>query len=242
MRLGITLACPLCLWLWCDSASPGRIALIGDAAFAARPTAGAGTTKAVINGIDLARALHGVGSAGVARAFAEWEPEQIDIGRTLVARGIAASDNSGVASGTKSAFPSDYTIGKLAGMPPHAPTVAAAIREYQANPEAAERRTERVYLHPDKKRVLDKERQIEGCAVDSALSVILHDMAVCGRLLSRKSLIDAEHGRGCVCHCRNPTKPPPQARNSTMGFGAARLAAERGENDLARFMREPGKL
>ena len=158
----------LCPWLWCHS-SPGRIALIGDAAFTVRPTTGAGTTKALINGIDLARALHGVGSAGVARVFAEWEAEQIDIGRTLVARGIAASDNSGVASETKSAFPFDYTLGKLEGMPPHAPTVAAAIREYLANPEAAERRTERVYLRLGYRGVLDKERQVEGCAVNTAL-------------------------------------------------------------------------
>ena len=30
----------------------------------------------------------------MAHVLAEWEPEQIDIGRTLVARGAAASDNS----------------------------------------------------------------------------------------------------------------------------------------------------
>ncbi len=158
-----------------NSSSSGRIALIGDAAFTARPTTGAGTTKAVINGIELARALHGVSSAGVAHVLAEWEPEQIDIGRTLVARGAAASDNSVVVSGTKSAFPSDYTLGKLATMPPHAPTVAAAIREYQANPLAAEQRTERVYLHPDRKRALDAKRLLEGCVLHP--SVILSILA-----------------------------------------------------------------
>ena len=139
--------------------------MIGDAAFTARPTTGAGTTKVVINGIELARALHGVGSAGVTHVLAEWEPEQIAIGRTLVARGIAATDNSMVVAGTKSAFPEDYTLGKLAAMPPHAPTVAAAIREYQADPEAAERRMERVYLHPSAKRSLDAARQSERCVV-----------------------------------------------------------------------------
>ena len=40
-----------------DTAVPqmayGRIALIGDAAFTARPTTGAGTTKAAINGAQL---------------------------------------------------------------------------------------------------------------------------------------------------------------------------------------------
>lgn len=142
--------------------------MIGDAAFTARPTTGAGTTKVVINGIELARALHGVGTTGVAHVFAEWEPEQIDIGRTFVARGVAAQDNSVVDYGTKSAFPSDYNLGKLASMPPHAPTVAAAIREYQADAQAAEQRTERVYLYPNRKRVLDAERLLEGCVIHCA--------------------------------------------------------------------------
>ena len=101
----------------------GRMALIGDAAFTARPTTGAGTTKAAINGIELGKALHGVSTNGVVGALREWEAEQIVIGRTLVARGAAATDNPVVVSGTKSAFPSDYTLGKLAVMPPHAPTV-----------------------------------------------------------------------------------------------------------------------
>ena len=86
----------------------GRMALIGDAAFTARPTTGAGTTKAAINGIELGKALHGVSTNGVVGALREWEAEQIVIGRTLVARGAAATDNPVVVSGTKSAFPSDY--------------------------------------------------------------------------------------------------------------------------------------
>ena len=158
-----------CCWLWLRNSPPsGRFALIGDAAFTARPTTGAGITKAIINAIELARALHGVSSPGVARVFADWEPEQIDIGRTLVARGAAAVDNPVFFSGIKSAFPSDYTLGKLAAMPPHAPTVAAAIREYQVNPQAAEQRTERVYLHP-RKPALDADRQLEGCVLYSAV-------------------------------------------------------------------------
>lgn len=143
----------------------GRIALIGDAAFTARPTTGAGTTKAINNGIELARALHGVGSAGVAHVLEEWEPEQIAIGRTLVARGIVSTDNSMIVAGTPSAFPEDYTLGELAAMPPHAPTVAAAIREYEADPEEAERRMERVHLRPSPKRSLDEARLSERCAI-----------------------------------------------------------------------------
>ena len=174
----------------------GRMALIGDAAFTARPTTGAGTTKAAINGIELGKALHGISTNGVVGALREWEAEQIVIGRTLVARGAAATDNPVVVSGTKSAFPSDYTLGKLAAMPPHAPTVSAAIADYLADPTAAEQRTERVYLSPAAK----KEREQRP---------------------------------------NDFSGPPPETTAPTMGFGAARLAAERGDNDLGRYMRRP---
>ena len=119
-----------------------RIALIGDAAFTARPTTGAGTTKAAINGIELGRALKGVQSGGVTEALRGWEPEQIDIGRVLVARG--GNGVTGV-SGKLSAFPDDYAIGRRVQEPPPAPYVAEAIREYLADPEVAELRTRRVY-------------------------------------------------------------------------------------------------
>ena len=100
----------------------GRMALIGDAAFTARPTTGAGTTKAAINGIELGKALHGISTNGVVGALRECklpgyrchlgcillkmaaislltgEAEQIVIGRTLVARGAAATDNPVVVS------------------------------------------------------------------------------------------------------------------------------------------------
>ena len=129
-----------------DTAVPqmafGRIALIGDAAFTARPTTGAGTTKAAINGIELGRALKGVQSSGVAEALRGWEPEQIDIGRVLVARG--GNGVTGV-SGKLSAFPDDYAIGRRVPEPLPAPLVAEAIRDYLADPEAAELRTRRVY-------------------------------------------------------------------------------------------------
>ena len=43
----------LCDCCWHVCRAYGRIALIGDAAFTARPTTGAGTTKAAINGAQL---------------------------------------------------------------------------------------------------------------------------------------------------------------------------------------------
>ena len=63
----------------------GRVCLMGDAAFTARPHAAAGTAKAAENGWALAAAL--TESAGdIDAALAAWEPEQLALGRQLVAR------------------------------------------------------------------------------------------------------------------------------------------------------------
>ena len=61
----------------------GRVALIGDAAFTARPHAAAGTAKAAENGWRLAESLR---DAEVTRALAAWEPAQLELGSNLVAR------------------------------------------------------------------------------------------------------------------------------------------------------------
>lgn len=63
----------------------GRICLIGDAAFAARPHAAAGTAKAAADGWDLAAALNQAGSDTV-EALRRWEPGALDRGARLVAR------------------------------------------------------------------------------------------------------------------------------------------------------------
>jgi 2,6-dihydroxypyridine 3-monooxygenase len=66
----------------------GRVALIGDAACAARPHAAAGTAKAAADAWTLADAL---GDAGgdVAAALAKWEPAQLELGDSLMRRAIA---------------------------------------------------------------------------------------------------------------------------------------------------------
>jgi 2,6-dihydroxypyridine 3-monooxygenase len=66
----------------------GRVCLIGDAAFAARPHAAAGTAKAAENGWKLAEAFSQVGGDPDA-ALALWEPSQLTLGRSLVARSRA---------------------------------------------------------------------------------------------------------------------------------------------------------
>jgi 2,6-dihydroxypyridine 3-monooxygenase len=62
----------------------GRICLLGDAAFAARPHAAAGTAKAAENAWKLAEALEQ--EKDVVRALAAWEPAQLELGRGLVER------------------------------------------------------------------------------------------------------------------------------------------------------------
>lgn len=62
----------------------GRGCLIGDAAFAARPHAAAGTAKAAADAWALAGALERTGD--VEAALRAWEPGQLRLGRELLAR------------------------------------------------------------------------------------------------------------------------------------------------------------
>jgi 2,6-dihydroxypyridine 3-monooxygenase len=63
----------------------GRICLIGDAAFAVRPHAAAGTAKAAADGWELAREL-AAADGDVPAALAAWEHRQLALGRSLLAR------------------------------------------------------------------------------------------------------------------------------------------------------------
>ena len=71
----------------------GRVALMGDAAFTARPHAAAGTAKAAENGWRLAECLSAAGG-DVATAIARWEPSQLELGRNLVARARDVGERS----------------------------------------------------------------------------------------------------------------------------------------------------
>ncbi|HEY8045173.1 MAG TPA: hypothetical protein VIF35_12960 [Streptosporangiaceae bacterium] len=71
----------------------GRICLIGDAAFAVRPHAAAGTAKAAADGWALAEEL--TAAAGdVPAALAAWERRQLALGRGLLARCREIGDSS----------------------------------------------------------------------------------------------------------------------------------------------------
>lgn len=72
----------------------GRIALMGDAAFAARPHAGAGTAKAADDGWALGQALRGVDPTDVAAALQRFEQRQRPVGEELVERAARAGDAS----------------------------------------------------------------------------------------------------------------------------------------------------
>ncbi|MGC5629692.1 FAD-dependent monooxygenase [Georgenia sp. Z1344] len=62
----------------------GRVVVIGDAAFAARPHAAAGTAKAAEDGWSLAEALSG--TEDVTGVLAGWEQERLTVGNQLVDR------------------------------------------------------------------------------------------------------------------------------------------------------------
>jgi 2,6-dihydroxypyridine 3-monooxygenase len=84
----------------------GRVALIGDAACAARPHAAAGTAKAAADAWTLANAL---GDAGgdVAAALAKWEPAQLELSDSLMRRAIAMGERFQV---TNTSTPGDPNL------------------------------------------------------------------------------------------------------------------------------------
>lgn len=71
----------------------GRICLSGDAAFAVRPHAAAGTAKAAADGWALAEELTAAGGE-VPAALAAWERRQLALGRNLLARCREIGDSS----------------------------------------------------------------------------------------------------------------------------------------------------
>ena len=71
----------------------GRICLLGDAAFAVRPHAAAGTAKAAADGWALAEELTAAGG-DVPAALAAWERRQLALGHDLLARCRAIGDSS----------------------------------------------------------------------------------------------------------------------------------------------------
>ncbi len=71
----------------------GRIALLGDAAFAVRPHAAAGTAKAAADGWVLAEELAAAGG-NVPAALKAWERRQLTLGHALLARCRAIGDSS----------------------------------------------------------------------------------------------------------------------------------------------------
>lgn len=79
----------------------GRVALIGDAASAARPHAAAGTAKAAANAWALFDAL--AEADDIADALAKWEPGQLELGQRLLQRVKAM--------GTRSQFDCTWTPG-----------------------------------------------------------------------------------------------------------------------------------
>jgi 2,6-dihydroxypyridine 3-monooxygenase len=74
----------------------GRVCLIGDAAFALRPHAAAGTAKAARDGWALAEMLDAA-RGSVPEALRRWEPGQRALGRQVMLRAREIGDRSQVA-------------------------------------------------------------------------------------------------------------------------------------------------
>jgi 2,6-dihydroxypyridine 3-monooxygenase len=70
-----------------------RACLLGDAAFAVRPHAAAGTARAAADGWALAEALTAAGG-DVPAALASWERSQLALGQALLARCREIGDSS----------------------------------------------------------------------------------------------------------------------------------------------------
>lgn len=71
----------------------GRTCLVGDAAFAVRPHAAAGTAKAAEDGFILAEEL-GASSGDVRSALRRWEQRQLGLGKSLLERTRQIGDSS----------------------------------------------------------------------------------------------------------------------------------------------------
>lgn len=71
----------------------GRVALIGDAAAAARPHAAAGTAKAAADAWTLAGAL-AAGDGDIPAALRKWEPGQLELSARLEARVVEMGERS----------------------------------------------------------------------------------------------------------------------------------------------------
>jgi 2,6-dihydroxypyridine 3-monooxygenase len=71
----------------------GRVCLLGDAAFAVRPHAAAGTAKAAEDGWVLAAELEAAGG-DVIKALTAWEESQLALGSRLLERNREIGDSS----------------------------------------------------------------------------------------------------------------------------------------------------
>jgi 2,6-dihydroxypyridine 3-monooxygenase len=84
----------------------GRIAIIGDAAFAARPHAAAGTAKAAADAWTLYEQLS-MPDGGIPEALKRWEPGQLELGNQLIDRVAAMGRRSQF---TNTWIPGDPTL------------------------------------------------------------------------------------------------------------------------------------
>jgi 2-polyprenyl-6-methoxyphenol hydroxylase-like FAD-dependent oxidoreductase len=57
----------------------GRVCILGDAAFVARPHTAASTSKAATNAMALANSITSSSNVNVVEALKRWEPSQLEL-------------------------------------------------------------------------------------------------------------------------------------------------------------------
>lgn len=72
----------------------GRVCILGDAAFVARPHTAASTSKAATNAMALANSITSSSNVSVVEALKRWEPSQLELGNYLKYLGVSLGNRS----------------------------------------------------------------------------------------------------------------------------------------------------
>ena len=72
----------------------GRVCILGDAAFVARPHTAASTSKAATNAMALANSITSSSNVNVVEALKRWEPSQLELGNYLKYLGVSLGNRS----------------------------------------------------------------------------------------------------------------------------------------------------
>jgi 2-polyprenyl-6-methoxyphenol hydroxylase-like FAD-dependent oxidoreductase len=72
----------------------GRVCILGDAAFVARPHTAVSTSKAATNAMALANSITRSSNVNVVETSKRWEPSQLELGNYLKYLGVSLGNRS----------------------------------------------------------------------------------------------------------------------------------------------------